>query len=210
MPDYEPEVIRNAYDMAVGGNDLVSVSAEQSTPFLSKCFYKVLAKYIPETGELQTDSFCILSRRLINRVSNMNRTVFFRKVLYNSSGLRTKRIIYSTQLRYNVGKEKSTRYKLQLGMDSIIAYTNFAFELSVSLTIFMMALVLIMMIYALIVKCTASPVPGWTSIILFVSFCFMGLFAILSIIIKYLQLAVGLLIKQKDYNFESIEKVTRQ
>jgi dolichol-phosphate mannosyltransferase len=38
----------------------------------------------------------------------------------------------------------------------------------------------------------------------------MGLFAILSIIIKYLQLAVGLLIKQKDYNFESIEKVTRQ
>lgn len=37
---------------------------------------------------------------------------------------------------------------------------------------------------------------------------FFGLFGVLTIIIKYLQLLVDLVFKRKHYSFESIEKLT--
>ncbi|MBP5698481.1 MAG: glycosyl transferase family 2, partial [Alphaproteobacteria bacterium] len=55
---------------------------------------------------------------------------------------------------------------------------------------------------------TRTPVEGWTTTILFLSFAFFGLFGVLTVIIKYLQIIVNLIFKRKTYNFESIEKLT--
>ena len=41
------------------------------------------------------------------------------------------------------------------------------------------------------------------------SVAFFALFGILTVIIKYLQLLVDLVFKRKQYNFESIEKLTK-
>ncbi|MCF0130867.1 MAG: glycosyl transferase family 2, partial [Pseudobutyrivibrio sp.] len=54
-----------------------------------------------------------------------------------------------------------------------------------------------------------SPVEGWTTTILFLSFGFFGLFGILTVIVKYLQIIVNLVFKRKRYSFESIEKLTK-
>ena len=51
------------------------------------------------------------------------------------------------------------------------------------------------------------PVEGWTTTILFLSVAFFGLFGILTIIIKYLQLLMDLVFKRKHYSFESVEKL---
>ena len=56
---------------------------------------------------------------------------------------------------------------------------------------------------------TVHPVAGWTTTILFLSVVFFGLFAILTVIIKYLQIIVDLVFKRKHYSFESIEKLTK-
>ena len=45
--------------------------------------------------------------------------------------------------------------------------------------------------------------------ILFLSMAFFGLFGILTIIVKYLQLLISLNFKRKQYCFESIEKLTK-
>ena len=45
--------------------------------------------------------------------------------------------------------------------------------------------------------------------LLFLSAAFFGLFAILTIVIKYLQLLIQLIHKRKNYSFESIEKLTK-
>ena len=64
-------------------------------------------------------------------------------------------------------------------------------------------------IYSLVTYFMVHPVEGWTTTILFLSVAFFGLFAILTIIIKYLQLLLNMIFKRKHYSFESIEKLTK-
>lgn len=44
---------------------------------------------------------------------------------------------------------------------------------------------------------------------MFLSFSFFGLFGILTIVIKYLQIIVNLVFQRKRYTFNSIEKLTK-
>ena len=73
----------------------------------------------------------------------------------------------------------------------------------------MMLMSLFMIAYSLVVYVTAHPVEGWTTTIMFLSVAFFGIFGILTVIIKYLQILVDLVFKRKQYSFESIEKITR-
>jgi len=66
-----------------------------------------------------------------------------------------------------------------------------------------------MIAYSIAIFLMANPVSGWTTTILFLSVAFFGLFAILTIVIKYLQLLVNLVFKRKHYSFEGIEKLTK-
>ena len=63
--------------------------------------------------------------------------------------------------------------------------------------------------YSAVIYATSNPVAGWTTTILFLSVAFFGLFGILTIVVKYLQLLVDLVFKRKHYSFESIEKLTK-
>ena len=53
------------------------------------------------------------------------------------------------------------------------------------------------------------PIEGWTTTVMFLSVAFLGLFGILTIIVKYLQIIVDMVFKRKHYNYESIEKLTK-
>ena len=77
------------------------------------------------------------------------------------------------------------------------------------MTILMMFMSVFMVIYSVVIYATAHPVAGWTTTILFLSVAFFGLFGVVSIVIKYLQLLVNLVFKRKQYSFESIEKLTK-
>ena len=72
----------------------------------------------------------------------------------------------------------------------------------------MMCIAVSMVTYSVVIYLTQNPVEGWTTTILFLSFAFFGLFSVLTVIIKYLQIIVDLIFKRKTYNFESIEKLT--
>lgn len=77
------------------------------------------------------------------------------------------------------------------------------------MTAFMMLMSIFMVIYSVVIYAAANPVEGWTTTILFLSVVFFGLFGVLTIIIKYLQLLVNLIFRRKHYNYESIEKLTK-
>ena len=77
------------------------------------------------------------------------------------------------------------------------------------MTVLMMIMSVCMVVYSVVTYLTAHPVAGWTTTILFLSIVFFGLFGILTVIIKYLQLLIELVFKRKRYSFESIEKVTK-
>lgn len=172
-------------------------------------FYKTFDAFANLSYEMRTESFRVLSRRVINRIGAMNKTVLYRKAVYAASGLKTYKIIYrsnSANIKYN---KKENKYRLRLAVDSLILFTDLGYKFSISLTMLMMLISIFMLGYSVVVYATRHPVAGWTTTILFLSMAFFGLFGILTVIIKYLQLIINLTFKRKQYCFESLEKLTK-
>ena len=210
IPDFAPEMIMKVYRRSLEGFDIVSASPNRKERFSSRLFYKVFARFSDVSYVMTTESFRVLSRRVINRISSMNRTIPYRKAIYANSGLRTDNLKYEAmeQARENLDKAEK-KYRSGLATDSLILFTGLGYSFSRCMTVLMMLLSVFVIGYVVIVYFSSNPVPGWTTTLLFLSIAFFGLFGILTIIIKYLQLLVNLVFKRKHYNYESIEKLTK-
>lgn len=87
--DFEPAVIMEIYSRCLKGYDIVSASADRKEKFTSKMFYKVFDRYTDLSCKMSTESFRVLSRRVLNRIDSMNKTIPYRKAVYANCGLKT-------------------------------------------------------------------------------------------------------------------------
>lgn len=208
--DFDQSEIMKVYWRSLQGYDIVSAVPNRKERFSSKVFYRVFDKFSEHSYEMHTESFRILSRRVINRISSMNKTIPYRKAIYASQGLKTDVIIYKPSQIGRIKHDKQQKgYRVGLAMDSLILFTQLGYQFSIMMTVLMMVISALMIIYSIMIFATANPVAGWTTTILFLSVAFFGLFGILTIVIKYLQLLVNLVFKKKHYSFEGIEKITK-
>lgn len=205
--NYDKEEIIKCYLHSLEGYDIVGVSPNTKQKITSSFFYWLIYKF--NNIEMHTETFRILSRRAINRISNMNRTIPYRKIIYSNCGLKKDIIIYDVKKETNTKTKKSNKYRIGLATDSLILFTNIGYKIAAMMTLIMMLIVIFMAIYSIVIYCIGNPVAGWTTTILFMSIAFLGIFAVLTIIIKYLQILVDLIFKRKRYNFESIEKLIK-
>ena len=108
--DYNSDEIMRIYRKSLEGYDIVSASVDGRQKLSSKLFYYTFNKYANFSAKMQTESFRILSRRVINRVSSMNKTVPYRKAIYANCGLKTSNEVYTavekTKNRKNDRKEE--------------------------------------------------------------------------------------------------------
>lgn len=208
--DFDKEEIMKVYRRSLEGFDIVSASPDKKQKKSSDIFYNIFEKHSNINGKMRTESFRILSRRVINRISSMNKTVPYRKALYANAGLKTDNIVY-TEVPYekDIVDITEKKYRSSLAADSLILFTNVGYSFAKGMTITMIVVAMLVAIYSVIIYLVGTPVEGWTTTILFLAFSFFGLFGILTIIIKYLQILVNLVFKRKSYNFESIEKITK-
>ncbi len=208
--DFAPEEIMKIYRKSLEGYDIVSASPEGRQRLTSRLFYMLFQRCSSSFYQhMGTESFRVLSRRVINRVSSMNQSVPYRKAVYASCGLKTWNLRYKVQNVRTDSDHKERRYRRRLVVDSLILFTEAGYGFSMLMTGMMMLAAMFMLVYSLVIYLTQKPVEGWTTTILFLSFAFFGLFAILTIIVKYLQILVNLVFKRKPYSFESIEKLTK-
>ena len=209
--DFDPSMIMKVYYHSLKGYDIVSASAVKKEKWTSKLFYRVFEKFTDLTYEMSTERFRILSRRVINRVSSMNKTIPYRKAVYANCGLKADNIKYVMTNSKNdlLEDKKEKRYRSKLAIDSLILFTEVGYRFSMSMTVLMMLISIFMIIYSSVTYLLLHPVAGWTTTILFLSVGFFGLFGILTIIVKYLQLLIDMVFKRKHYTFESIEKLTK-
>lgn len=207
--DYDPGEIYKIYERALEGYDIVSASPNKKEKFTSRLYYRTFDRFSNIKYEMVTESFRILSRRVINRISSMNSSILYRKALYANCGLKTDCMRYEVRRNSNAGIDKKEKsFRSGLAVDSLILFTEVGYRFSMTMTALMMVVSLLTIAYTIIIYLSANPVAGWTTTILFLSFCFFGLFGILTIIIKYLQLLVNMVFKRKQYSFESVEKLT--
>lgn len=207
--DFEPEIIMGIYYRSLEGYDIVSASPNTNESITSKIFYRVFDRFSDIPTGMTSERFRILSRRVINRISSMNRTIPYRKAVYANSGLKSDNVKYSSRINQKIKDKKETKYRSSLAIDSLILFTDVGYSFAKAMTCLMMIMSIFMLGYSVVIYSTSHPVAGWTTTILFLSVAFLGLFGILTVIIKYLQLLVNLNFKRKHYNFESIEKLTK-
>lgn len=206
VPDWSVEDAMKAYARAMQGYDIVSASPDKKQRFTSKLFYKTFRRYSPMPYEMHTESFRLISRRVINRVKGMNSAVPYRKAMYANSGLRSYNIIY-TPVECIEFNNDNKNYRRRLAVDALLLFTDVGYKLSMTMTAIMMGIALFMAVYSLAVFLLGNPVEGWTTTVLFMSFAFFGLFGILTVVVKYLQIIVDLVFKRKTYTFEGVEKL---
>lgn len=211
--DFEPQEIMRVYLRALEGYDIVSASPDRKQRISSNLFYFIFDKFTNLSFKMYTESFRVLSRRVINRINSMNKTIPYRKAVYANCGLKTDNIIYHESGTAEISKRKvskdDSRYRHQLAVDTLILFTDVGYRFSMIMTMAMIITALGMALYSVIIYITGAPVTGWTTTILFLSLSFFGLFGILTIVVKYLQILVDLIFRKKRYSHEGIEKLTQ-
>ena len=197
---YPAAMIFDAYRTALQGSDIVSVCPKATR---SGLFYRIFNANSHSNYQLRTDAFRLVSRRAINRVHASSETLPYRKAAYAASGLKMTDLEFDGRLTDNSGG------RFALAMDSLALYTDAGYKLSAGIAIVMMFLALAELAYTLIIFCAGHPIEGWTTMMFVLTLGFAGLFAVLTIIIKYLSLLVDLVFKKQNYLIESIEKIQK-
>lgn len=205
--NFPDDQIKKVYDQCLKDYDIVCCADEKKNSGKANLFYRIFNKYSDVEYKLESDNFRVLSRRGINRIQSLNRTIPYRKAMYASCGLKMITLSYSPvrPSDYSHNKEEN-RERRNLAVDSLLLFTNVGYNVTLLLSFIMGGVMVFSALYALIMYVSKVAIEGWTTTILFLSFAFFGLFAILTVVIKYLSLLLKLNFKNNKYLFESIEK----
>jgi len=204
--DFDFQLIMQIYRHSLTGFDIVNAAPKNGAGFVSKMFYVLYNRYSKQAYKLQTESFRVLSRRGINRVHSLSKTIPYRKAIYANCGLKMDTVYYEP-----LSKQDRTvsENRWNMAINSLILFTDVAYRFASLLAIGMMVITACIGIYALLIYFDRQPVVGWTSMMLLLSGGFFGIFAIAAIVIKYLSILIDLEFRKKNYLIEDIEKLSK-
>lgn len=207
LVDYDTKLIMDVYHRSLCGFDIVTARSKQKS-FLSGLFYKTFNKNAELQYKLNTETFRLLSRRAINRILSMRKTIPYRKALYANCGLKMDTIMYARSINQNkLKKTKKISKDIDTAFTALILFTNISYKTAKNLALFMMAITLAGLIYTAVVYILKKPVEGFTTMMTVITASLSAMFALLAIIIKYLSVIVDLIYKKQDYIVESVEKI---
>lgn len=205
--DYPEELIIEIYQRSLKGYDIVAAAPDRNSGWRSSFFYWVYNRAARAQYHLRTDSFRILSRRAINRVHAMSKTIPYRKALYVTCGLKMDTVSYKS----TGNKKKKSRIDLKMqqmtASNAFVLFTDLVYKCSLAFSVLMMLLTVLIGAYTIAVYLNGKPVEGWTTTMLFLVFGFFGMFGILTMIIKYLSVILSINFNRQKYIIESIEKL---
>ncbi len=206
--DYDLKTIFKIYEDSLEGYDIVNAAPEKSKYLSSKMFYFIFNKFANTQYNISTESFRILSRRAINRINSINKSIPYRKAIYANCGLKVKTIYYKDSVKDKEAMSKNQKKdREKTATDALLLFTDIGFRISIFLSFLMMAITLIVGIYTTIIFLGSNPIAGWTTTMLFLSFGFFGIFGLFAFILKYLSLIINIILKNKKYLIESIDKI---
>lgn len=205
--DYDYELLMDLYRTSLTGYDIVALAPDVKPSFFNRVFYRLLEISSLRKMKLYTETARIISRRAINRVGILNNNVNYRKASYHYSGLPTKHVFYKPthKMAYN---QLSFSTKFNLGYEIMIRYSHIASTISIGLSMLFFVFSILMIGFVvgsyIVVQNIAS---GWTTSMMFLTISFSGLFLVLSMILKYLDMLLRDKTVSKSYVYDSIEQL---
>lgn len=207
--DYEPNLLVKVYEKMLEGNDIVAARSKGKLRISSKLFYAIYNSTSRTKGKIGPETFRIVSRRAINRIKSMGQYIPYRKAVYMNCGLKTDTISYESMDKDARIKNKIVaKERTSLAMDSFIYFTSAMEKTSAIISGLFLLLTVGMGLYVISDFFNSNkPVEGWLSTMSFLALGFFGVFALLTIILKYLSVLLNLIFKQQRYLVADIEKV---
>ena len=207
--DYQPEMLLKVYEKMLEGNDIGAASSRGKLRFTSRVFYALYNLTSRSNNKIGPETFRIVSRRAINRIKSMGQYIPYRKAVYSNCGLSMATLYYeSTDKTARVKNKIVTSERTSLAFDSFIYFTNVLERLSMAVcAVFLLVTVGVGIYIVFDIFSDSKPVEGWISTMGFLALGFFGVFALLTIILKYLSVVLNLIFKQQRYLIADIEKV---
>lgn len=209
LVDYDFSEVMRIYHHSLKGFDIVSASPDTGEKFTSRLFYSLFRKYSKNSVHLNTERFRVLSRRSINRINIVSASIPYRKAIYYNCGLKTSNLKYTPLRALTVafnGQQRDER--LELAVNSLLLFTNLGMKVALYMAVLMLSTSLFMLGYTVYVYTVFDRVvEGWTTMMLFISISFTGVFSLLAILNKYVSLILCLQRSKQNYVFEFIEKL---
>lgn len=207
--DFPLDHILQVYYKSLEGYDAVAAEPKSKNSLKSKPFYNILNKLSNRNVNLTTETFRVVSRRMLNR-SSSKESFRYRKINYHYSGLKTTVLQYPVDKKNKKEVDFKTGDKVSLAGNILIYYSNIGTKISLwlSLLFFLVSLFVIgFTIFSYITKIQTIQ-KGWTTMMLFSSISFTGLFAILAVVSKYMEVLLREAQISKPYSFKSIDRVS--
>ena len=210
--DYEPELIMDVYREMLKGSDIVAASSKGKLRLTSRFFYFLYNRTQRGRSKIGPETFRIVSRRAINRIKSMGQYIPYRKAVYSNCGLKMSTISYeSKDVNARVKNKTVASERTALALDSFIYFTN-ALERASAIICGIFLLITVGVGFYIISDLIrqTNTVEGWLSTMGFMAIGFFGVFALLTIILKYLSVMLNLIFRQQRYLVSEIEKVVKR
>ena len=210
--DYDPDMMIKVYEKMLQGYDIVAASSNGKMRLTSRIFYALYNKTSRLSSKIGPETFRLISRRAINRVKSMGQYIPYRKAVYSNCGLNMATLYYeSKDVKSRVKNKIVNSERTSLALDSFIYFTNVLERLSMIVSGTFLLITIAVGIYIITDLFNAEqPVEGWLSTMGFLALGFFGVFALLTIILKYLSVVLNLIFKRQRYLIADIEKVVRK
>ena len=209
--DYSPNLFLELYQKAEDGFDIVSARPHRAKTWQSKVFYQLL-NFTLRDAQISSEAFRILSRRGINRVKSISTTTHYRKLVYAYSGLNTTSIQYDAKplatSKQKYGK-RAVSDRRNTAVDTFIVFTDIAYRISMIFSILMALLAFGTGIYVMASYFFLEQlVEGWAPIMGLMSAGFCGVFIIIMVVTKYLDIILRGMFNRHAYLISSIKKIS--
>ena len=192
--------LQNAYNELSAGFDIISLSPNKVLKS-SELYYGIMNKLGLENN-IYTEVATVITRRAINKLNKYNFTVMYRKALYGSLGYNHKWL--KIDVKYN--NNENIYKKVNDGFEYALIYSRLSTKISLYLSLIFLLSSIFIGGYALFIKLFIGQVAsGWTTTMVFLSFGFSGIFAILMIVCKYLEIIIKNTLFKSGYRVSSIE-----
>ena len=207
--DYPKTLIRKIYERTLEGYDVVAAGCRDGMRFTSRMFYSVFNRNSGSEGKIGPETFRILSRRAVNRIKSIGDYIPYRKAIYMNCGLRADVIEYhAIDIDARRKALKGRHERTHLALDSLIYFTDVMEKVSTVISALFVVISLLMGIEIIREFCMKTQaVSGWLSTMGFMSLSFMGVFILLSIIMKYLSVILKLMYRKQRYLIAGVEKI---
>lgn len=207
--DYDKSLIGDVYNEMVKGYDIVAASNVKKGRFSSRLFYGLFNRYSKSFAKIGPETFRIVSRRAINRIKTIGSHIPYRKAVYANCGLNMSTVHYTpVSGAHSVGSKASFSERGELALDSFIYFTNIMEKASAVISGVFLIISLFCLVYSIVDHFTGQNIAsGWPSLMSFMSLGFFGMFALLTIIMKYLAVLLNLVFRQQRYMVADIEKI---